>query len=156
MRRDDRSKGLRSHVGNVEGFGSAVAFNEGDDCFLGRGFAMGAVLFAAADKGFVGFDDLAFAAEPASRDGFAGHRFADAMRQKPRRPVRADAKVAHKFKSRDAVLVRRHQVNCEKPFVQRDMRALHYRTGSAGELVAAIVAEEITVLRLPSHAMHVH
>ena len=43
----------------------------------------------------------------------------------------------------------------EQPLVDRDMAALHDGAGAASELVAAIVAEEITGLGLASHAVHV-
>lgn len=36
----------------------------------------------------------------------------------------------------------------EQPFVQRNVRSLHDRAGANGELVAAIIAEEIDGLRL--------
>ena len=43
----------------------------------------------------------------------------------------------------------------EQPLVQRDVRTLHHRAGSDGELVAAIVAEEHASLGLAAHAADV-
>ena len=54
-----------------------------------------------------------------------------------------------------ALLGRGHQMDREQPLVQRDVRPLHHRAGAAGELVAAVVAKEITSLRLAGHPVNV-
>ena len=54
-----------------------------------------------------------------------------------------------------ALLGSREQVDRQQPFVNRDMRALHDGAGAASELVAAVIAEEITGLRFAAHAADV-
>ena len=49
------------------------------------------------------------------------HRLAHAMRQEPRGSVGAEAKHAHQLMRGHALLARRHQVEGERPFVQRHM-----------------------------------
>jgi hypothetical protein len=55
---------------------------------------------------------------------------------------------------RHAFLAAGHQMDCEQPLVERDMRPLHNGPGAARELVAAIVALEHPGLRLACHPMN--
>ena len=59
---DDWAQGLGGDRGDMERAGVAVALNEREHGLLRRGLAKRAVLGFAADIGFVGFDDFAFAA----------------------------------------------------------------------------------------------
>src|SRR5437868_1406345 len=42
----------------------------------------------------------------------------------------------------------------QQPFMNRDMRTLHHGASAAGELLAAIVAEEVPGLRLALHTVN--
>lgn len=153
---DDRAHCLRGHVRDMERLGAAIAFNERHNGFLGRRLFESAVLGLAADIAFIGFDNLVLAAKSAcGLVAVIGHGFADAMRQKPRRAVGAEAEVPHQLMRRNALLAGRHKVDGEQPLVQRDVRAFHDRASAAGELVAAIVAQEHSGLCLAFHAADV-
>src|SRR3546814_4549491 len=82
---DQRAKLLGCHVGNVEATGAAIALYKGDNGFLGRRSAGGAVLSLAADIGFIGFNDASHAAHTALNGHV--HGFADTVGEEPGRLV---------------------------------------------------------------------
>ncbi len=132
---------LAGDVGDVERTGAAIAFNEGNDGFLGRGLVIGSVLRLAADVAFIGFNDLILSAERAfARLEATAHRFANAMRHEPRRAVRAEAKIAEKLMRAHALLAGAKQMRGEQPLVHGDMRALEDRSHSGRELLATLMA----------------
>src|SRR3546814_16497991 len=69
---DQRAKLLGCHVGNVEATGAAIALYKGDNGFIGRRSAGGAVLSLAADIGFIGFNDASHAANTERKQGVWG------------------------------------------------------------------------------------
>ena len=79
----------------------------------------------AADKSFVAFNDLAFAADRAVCASVLAHRFANAHRQKPRAFVR-DAKHPLQLLAGHAFLTGGHQVIGQYPLGQRDLGTLHH------------------------------
>ena len=93
-RRDQHvAHGLGGDVGDVERTGRPVALNQGHHLLLGvcrqiagQALVLMLVGFLAADIGFVGFHELAFAAE--GRLGARVHSLADAMGHEPRGLVR--------------------------------------------------------------------
>src|SRR5260221_4001865 len=94
----------------------------------------------------LGFDDLAFAAElgglRSRSDGLA-----NSVRHEPRRLV-SDAQHAMELMRRNTLLARRHQVHCQEPLVQGNMRAFEHRARPYRELAMATVAHEHSCLRL--------
>src|SRR3569833_495905 len=62
-----------------------------------------------------------------------------------------DAEHTVKLMGAHALLRGAHEVDCEQPLMNRDMRTLHNRASAAGELVAAVVAEPITGLGSAFH-----
>ena len=85
----------------------ALAFNEGDNGFLGLGLFEGAIFRLSANIGLVNFNDLVLATKRAARGLRAkAHRFANAMRQKPSRAVGTEPKVAYELMRGNALLAR--------------------------------------------------
>src|SRR6266478_9559902 len=62
---DQRPKHLGGNIGNVERSSFAITLDEREDCLFLRRWLVGSVAGFAADIGFIGFDELAFAAERA-------------------------------------------------------------------------------------------
>jgi len=92
-------------------------------------------LIGLADERLVNLDRLAFAAQRLRVT--IGHRFADAMRQKPRRAVGAEPKRPHKLMRRDAFLASGHKMEGERPFGHGDMARLHDGADHRGKLLFA-------------------
>jgi len=88
------------------------------------------------------------------RGAIISHGLTDAMSEEPRAFVgNADHPV--QLMSGHAFLAGVHQMNGKQPLVNRNMAALHDGAGAAGELVAAVIAKEITRLGLARHAADV-
>jgi hypothetical protein len=86
---DQRADIARADIGNMERAGDAFALDKGDNGFLLRGLACGAVLGLAADIDFIGFDNVACAVDGAGR-GRTVHGLADTVRDEPS-PLIGDA-----------------------------------------------------------------
>src|SRR3546814_17163646 len=82
VRNERRADGVGVDIGDVERAGAATALDECDNFFLLGGLAAKAVALLAADKGFVGLDNLAGAAERTFAGGL--HGLADAVAHEPR------------------------------------------------------------------------
>src|SRR5262245_28148622 len=92
----------------------------------------------ATDKRFVDLDLLACAAKRA-REGRFLHSFAETVCHEPSGFV-GDIERAMQLVSRDAFLRGAQQVIGEKPFMERDMRALEYGSNRHREWLAAGLA----------------
>src|SRR5579862_5569816 len=90
-----------------------------------------------AKVGFVRLDNLALASKRRRIDIL--HRLSDAVREKPGRAIR-DAQLAVQLVRANPFLARGHQMEGERPLVQRDMAALHDRFHGHAERLAAGVA----------------
>lgn len=149
---DDRRTNVRVvDVRNVERTGATAALDQRDDLLLRRDLARQALLLEAADKGFVALDNLAFAAERIVRVVRFVHCLADAVAEEPSGFV-GDAQHALHLLGAHALFGRGHEVRCEEPLVKRNVRTLHNRAGSHGELLATHIAKEHASLGLAAHA----
>jgi hypothetical protein len=84
IRGDDRPQGLGGNIRDTEAPDSSVAFNQREYCRLGRNLAFPVRGFAA-DKSFVAFNNLIYAAKRIDwLDTEIAHGLADAMPEEPR------------------------------------------------------------------------
>ena len=94
----------------------------------------------AADKGFVGFDNLICTAERAGIEmPRSRHRLADAMPEEPR-GFQPASEGALKLAGRDALFRRTEQVDRLQPYPHRHMAQLEHGADFDGERLAAGVA----------------
>jgi hypothetical protein len=136
---------------NVEATGRAAAFNQGQYGILERGRAAAALglAFQTTDESFVGFHDLASAAQGAN----AGHAhcLADTVRHEPS-GLEGHAQGPGKLVAGDALLAGAKQVHRLKPQVHGDVAVLENSANLDGELLAALVAfPEANPGRLATH-----
>src|SRR3546814_2951098 len=123
VRNERRADGVGVDIGDVERAGAATALDECDNFFLLGGLAAKAVALLAADKGFVGLDNLAGAAERTFAGGL--HGLADAVATEPRGFV-ADADHAADLMGGNALLGRAQAMIEQEPLVQRHLGALEH------------------------------
>src|SRR5665213_601250 len=105
------------------------------------------------DERLVGLDGLSFAADLWRTLG-RGHGFADTVSHEPRGFV-GDPKHAMELVGGNAFLARSHEVDRQKPFVDRDMRPLENRARPDREFALAAVAGEHPGLCLAAHLVDV-
>src|SRR5690348_6185576 len=102
-------------------------------------FCICPVLRLAADIGFVGFHEFAFATHR-FRDMRLAHPFADTVGHEPCRPIGAKAKLTPKLVRAHSLLARAKQMSCKQPFMERDMTALVQGADRRRERLATVLA----------------
>jgi hypothetical protein len=137
VRKDQRTKLLGGHLGNMEAANVAVALDQRHDRLLGARGAKRAVLSLSADIGFIGFHDLVRTAERGRVR--RGHGGADTVAHEPRGFVRYAERTAHLMRAH-ALLGRRHKTEREQPLIERNLAVLEDRTDRNREGFGAVVA----------------
>lgn len=136
--------GVGFEVGDDDGAGTAATLDKAKNLALGRSATFlnpTAIIdeygVGTADKGFVGFNDLAVAAHRA----WVGilHGLADTMAHKPSRLV-SNPQEAMYLMGADALFRRAHEMRSRKPLVKGNMRTLVHGADRGRELLFAGIA----------------